>query len=54
MKRASVLFLVAIVALYVDLARAQDSSAPMTKTAVLAGGCFWCIQPAFDKAPGVI
>jgi peptide-methionine (S)-S-oxide reductase/peptide methionine sulfoxide reductase msrA/msrB len=24
------------------------------KTAVLAGGCFWCIQPAFDKAPGVI
>lgn len=26
----------------------------MTKTAVLAGGCFWCIQPAFDKAPGVI
>ena len=24
------------------------------KTAVLAGGCFWCIQPPFDKAPGVI
>ena len=24
------------------------------KTAVLAGGCFWCIQPAFDKAPGVV
>jgi methionine-S-sulfoxide reductase len=24
------------------------------KTAVLAGGCFWCIQPAFDKAPGVL
>ena len=21
---------------------------------MLAGGCFWCIQPAFDKAPGVI
>lgn len=32
---------------------AQDSPAA-TKTAVLAGGCFWCIQPAFDKAPGVI
>src|SRR5258708_14741527 len=27
---------------------------PQTRTAVLAGGCFWCIQPAFDKAPGVI
>jgi methionine-S-sulfoxide reductase len=25
-----------------------------TRTAVFAGGCFWCIQPAFDKAPGVI
>ncbi len=24
------------------------------RTAVFAGGCFWCIQPAFDKAPGVI
>ena len=24
------------------------------KTAIFAGGCFWCIQPAFDKAPGVI
>src|SRR6476660_7252655 len=27
---------------------------PQTKTAVFAGGCFWCIQPAFDKAPGVL
>jgi methionine-S-sulfoxide reductase len=24
------------------------------KTAVFAGGCFWCIQPAFDKTPGVV
>ena len=32
-----------------------QSPAPATvKTAVLAGGCFWCIQPAFDKAPGVL
>jgi methionine-S-sulfoxide reductase len=38
----------------VNLARAQESTPPNTKTAVLAGGCFWCIQPAFDKAPGVI
>ena len=33
---------------------AQDSPPATTKTAVFAGGCFWCIQPAFDKAPGVI
>ena len=36
---------------------AETPEAPTSanvKTAVLAGGCFWCIQPAFDKAPGVI
>src|SRR5207237_7888590 len=27
---------------------------PQSRTAVFAGGCFWCIQPAFDKAKGVI
>ncbi len=32
----------------------QNSSRAETRTAVLAGGCFWCIQPAFDKAKGVI
>ena len=33
---------------------AQASPAGNLKTAVFAGGCFWCIQPAFDKAPGVL
>jgi peptide-methionine (S)-S-oxide reductase len=32
----------------------QNSSPAATKTTVFAGGCFWCIQPAFDKAKGVI
>jgi methionine-S-sulfoxide reductase len=32
----------------------QNSSPASTKTAIFAGGCFWCIQPAFDKAKGVI
>jgi len=36
------------------LAAAQNSSPPETRTAIFAGGCFWCIQPAFDKTPGVI
>src|SRR3989440_6583478 len=49
-----VLFLLATcLALVIDLSPAQSSSTA-TKTAVFAGGCFWCIQPAFDKAPGVI
>ena len=40
----------------IDPGRAQEAaSTPVQpKTAVLAGGCFWCIQPAFDKAPGVL
>jgi len=42
------------VALFVDPTHGQNSSSPTTKTAVFAGGCFWCIQPAFDKAKGVI
>lgn len=33
---------------------AQNSTPTVTRTAVFAGGCFWCIQPAFDKANGVI
>ena len=33
---------------------AQQTAEPTTKTAVFAGGCFWCIQPAFDKANGVV
>jgi methionine-S-sulfoxide reductase len=33
---------------------ALSSSAGTTRTAIFAGGCFWCIQPAFDKANGVI
>jgi methionine-S-sulfoxide reductase len=35
-------------------AGAAEESHSATQTAVFAGGCFWCIQPAFDKTPGVI
>jgi methionine-S-sulfoxide reductase len=31
----------------------QNPSPVETRTTVFAGGCFWCIQPAFDKAKGV-
>src|SRR4051812_34326551 len=33
---------------------AQPPTSENLKTAVFAGGCFWCIQPAFDKANGVV
>src|SRR3954454_676615 len=32
----------------------QNPTPATTSTAVFAGGCFWCIQPAFDRAPGVV
>ena len=41
-------------ALTITQVSAQRSSAGTTQTAIFAGGCFWCIQPAFDKAKGVI
>jgi len=54
MKRHLFLTFATFLGLVVDLASAQTASVSEMKTAVLAGGCFWCIQPAFDKAPGVI
>ena len=54
MKRILFVFLAAITLSFVDLAQGADSAPAGVKTAVLAGGCFWCIQPAFDKTPGVI
>jgi len=55
MKRTLLAFILgALLALIVDLASAQSPSPTPTKTAVFAVGCFWCIQPAFDKANGVI
>jgi len=44
----------ALIATTVSDSAAQNSTSPPTKTAIFAGGCFWCIQPAFDKANGVI
>src|SRR5256886_11449972 len=43
----------ALGAITVMAAHWQNSSAAATKTVIFAGGCFWCIQPAFDKAKGV-
>src|SRR6202051_5405369 len=56
MKRTFLLALgcVTLVAVAVARSHAQDSSPAAIKTAIFAGGCFWCIQPAFDKANGVI
>jgi peptide-methionine (S)-S-oxide reductase len=39
---------------FVTASDGQSPASATTRTAIFAGGCFWCIQPAFDKAPGVI
>jgi methionine-S-sulfoxide reductase len=56
MKRSFLLALgcATLVAVTVARSHPQNSSPTATRTAIFAGGCFWCIQPAFDKANGVI
>lgn len=46
------LFAVALSAFPLIQSFAQDN-APQTKTAIFAGGCFWCMQEPFDKVKGV-
>ncbi len=31
----------------------DNSNSPSQELAVLAGGCFWCVEPAFDELKGV-
>src|SRR5215510_7600693 len=35
-------------------AQAPTSKPGATATATFGGGCFWCMEEAFDKVPGVI
>ena len=44
------LFLVAAV---IAGSGSQDARAADTQTAIFAGGCFWCVEDAFDEVDGV-
>src|SRR5262249_37275255 len=48
--------LAAAAILLVAFAASGDSRAQSgtTKTAIFAGGCFWCMEPPFDKVDGVL
>lgn len=52
MQRRSLLFS-CFVALFCVLFQTAKADEPY-QTATFAGGCFWCIQPAFDKVQGVV
>jgi len=56
MKRTLILLLgyALIAGCTIASSQGQNSSPAETRAAIFAGGCFWCIQPAFDKATGVI
>jgi methionine-S-sulfoxide reductase len=56
MKRTLILLISHALIAACTIASSQGQNPPPaeTKTAIFAGGCFWCIQPAFDKAQGVI
>ncbi len=45
-----------ILSLFITPAFAADtpSSNQQNQTAIFAGGCFWCMEPPFDKLDGVI
>ncbi|MEN3369506.1 MAG: peptide methionine sulfoxide reductase msrA/msrB [Verrucomicrobiota bacterium] len=50
---------VTLIFAFATLAVSNISSAPeptpgVTKTAIFAGGCFWCMQPPYDNARGVV
>jgi methionine-S-sulfoxide reductase len=53
MRYLTILRTIILIALTGSTAMAMNS-APSPQTALFAGGCFWCMQPAFDNTPGVV
>lgn len=37
-----------------SISTAASAQAAGRKTAIFAGGCFWCMEPPFKKLPGVV
>ncbi len=42
-----------LLSLALSLCWAASSAAAARKTAIFAGGCFWCMTPPFEQVPGV-
>jgi len=48
------LFISLLLASAATLAATPVQVPPGNKVATFAGGCFWCMEPPFDKLPGVV
>ncbi len=46
--------LTAVSALAFSITLSPGATSAETRTAVFAGGCFWCVEADFEKVPGVI
>ena len=44
----------ALIGLLLAAALPAAQAQPATAKAILAGGCFWCVEADFDKLPGVL
>ncbi len=53
MRTVAIAFLAGIAMTAAQPARAQQPEAE-TASAIFAGGCFWCMEPPFDKLDGVL
>jgi methionine-S-sulfoxide reductase len=55
MRKHFLLFILALATVTsANLCPAAERASVATRTAIFAGGCFWCMQPPYDKANGVV
>ena len=54
MKSTLAVLALALLASAPTLAQAPQAKPPGTAVATFAGGCFWCMEPPYDKLNGVI
>ena len=47
-------FIVSLLAIMTLAANAAEPAATSMRKAIFAGGCFWCMQPPYDTAKGVV
>ena len=54
MKIATLTTLFALMSVFAPTANAADASLAKTETAIVGGGCFWCVEGAYKIVPGIL